>query len=420
MSDESLPVRLDDAILRVLVRFFRRGSTVALEGGRLNVADLEYLRIQWALSPAVEELARYLLENRHEAQASCETVTCEGTATVRGRLAPARTVLRRQVTGDPSRVVYLEPRKSFTEGPNHVLGWVLGYAHHLLGRYVQLLAGSPDYTRRVRDLFRFVGSARHLKGVGDAIAGVNLRERPSAKSLAQAGKSRRALYLKAFDAYRVLTRIEVGDAGATNKLLSGSLVGPLEEWQRFELLLALRMSECLARALNVPLMLHPIRQGANQPLASFGPCDTYWQSRTPYSQFPAPEPSEVVVDQILQSYGVPAGSDRPDVVIADRERGRVVAIAEAKHVSSPTASWHEPFRDAATQLVRYSRLYGHLEEQGELLRRSLLAVSTFATDSESAPATAPTTASLQHLLVAELGAWVTRATNSFALPSGPS
>ena len=414
-STASSPKRLDDEILRVLVRFFRSGESVTLKGGVLRLAaDLEYLRIQWAISTPVEDLARHLLENRHEAQASFEPVLREGSSVVRGRLLPARTILRRRRMGDSTQVSYLEPRKSFTEGPNHVLGWVLRFCHHILQRHVQLLSDSPEYDLRVRRIFRLLTAGMQLKGIGDAISGTNLRTRPSVNSVTQAGVSRKRLYRKAYSAYHMLTRTEAGDTKVVVELLNGSLIGPLEDWQKFELLLAFKLSECLARSLNHELVLHPIQKGVPRPIASFGPFDTYWQSRSPYQQFITPEPSEVLVHQILQSYGVQVGQDRPDVVICNRELSQVVAVAEAKHTASPHGEWADLFREATHQLVRYSRFYSHHSPQGELLRRSVIAVSNLPTEvsHRPPPGTSPVAVSLADLLDSKLDAWVTRVRNS--------
>ena len=188
-----------------------------------------------------------------------------------------------------------------------------------------------------------------LKGIGDVIGNTNLRVRPSIKSVTQAGEARRRLYRKAFAAYRVLTRIEAGESGETIRLLNDSLVGPLEDWQKFELVVGLKLAETLAAAVGEELVLRPIQQGSDRPIATFGQYDVYWQSRTHYQRFPEPEPSELVTQAILQSYGIPVGADRPDIVICDRVQETVVAIAEAKF-STSVDSWKESFREATAQL----------------------------------------------------------------------
>jgi hypothetical protein len=207
----------------------------------------------------------------------------------------------------------------------------------------------------------------------------------------------------------LLHGIESGDKQKTIDLLNGSLLGPLEEWQKFELLLAFKLAESLAKAMGQKLLLHPIVPGSAWPIASFGPCDVYWQNRGPFTSFVESEPSETVVNEILRSFGVKAGWDRPDVVICDRVRSRVVAVAEAKYSLSPS-SWSDLFREAVTQIVRYSRNYRDFVPQDELLRRSVIAVSNLPSDVvRMRPNTSPLAFSIEELLNDDLGAWTERA-----------
>lgn len=192
-------------------------------------------------------------------------------------------------------------------------------------------------------------------------------------------------------------------------LLNESLLGPLAEWQKFELLLAFKLSESLAKAMKQDLVLHPIVPGSAWPIASFGPCDVYWQNRGPFTSFVELEPSETIVNNVLHSYGVKAGWDRPDVVICDRVRTRVVAVAEAKY-SLNSSSWSDMFRDAVSQLVRYTRNYRDFVPQGELLRRSVVAVSNLPAEIVNiSPSTSPIALSLMDLVNDNLGAWTERA-----------
>lgn len=400
---------LNDYLVRMLLRFFRRGEQVSIGSGVFShTEDLEYLRIQWAFSRQVEDLARHLLENRHEAQASLDYLSRQSTAYVRGKLEPTKTVLQRRITGNTSIVCYKEPRKTYSAGTNHVLTWVLRYSDHLLRTYVQMLSGSDVYQTRIRQICSDVGQVQHLSGIGEAVASANIRVRPSTKSLAQAGASRKPLYQKAFKAYRSLASLESGSSTEAIKLLNDSLIAPLEEWQKFELAVALRMAQVLSDVTGQRLKLHPIEQGSSRPIASVGKFDVYWQNATAYQRFPELEPSEVVTRAILQSYQVVVGSDRPDVVVTDREAETVVAVTEAKFSFGET--WKDAFREAAGQLVRYSKLYRHCVPQAELLRRSIIAVSNLPTDitGQKRPLDAPIAYGMENILGGDLAEWVER------------
>ncbi|QDT62378.1 hypothetical protein SV7mr_49260 [Stieleria bergensis] len=371
---------LDEHIVRMLIRYFRQGNGVRFgQSDSLISEDLEYLRIQWAISGELENLVNHLLHNRHEAQASQEFDLQCSSGFVRGRLLTNATVIERRVSGDRSRSVYYEPKKSFAEGPNHVLGWVIQMSRHVLRRYKNLLDQSKGYNARVSAISDRLESCARLSGIGEAIEQTNVRSRPSKKAVVQAGKSRRMLYRRAYDAFLLLCKIESGDEQTVMRLLNHSLVGPLEEWQKFELLLALRMAETLSKTLKTKLTLHPIEYGSSRPIASFGDCDVYWQSRSPLQSFPEPEPSERIVNEILMHFKIGVGSDRPDVVVVDRVKQSVLALGEAKFFGG-VGSWTEGVRAAVEQLVRYSRLYSHCNEQGALLRKSIIAVSNLPGD----------------------------------------
>jgi hypothetical protein len=410
--------QVDDAIQRMLVRYFRQGGAVALNLANLRLQeDLEYLRIQWAISRQISELADYLLENRHEAQASLSMVVRDESSIIRGRLLPARTILRRRMTGDYSLTSYLEPQRNFSDGPNYVLGWVLRMADYVVQRHLELIAGTDEYNDRAHYIRRRLTSIRHLAGIGQVISTVNLRTRPSIKSVIQCGKARRLLYRKAFAAYQALKSVEAGDVEASTQLLNGSLIGPLTDWQKFELLLALRLAEALADQLAHELVLHPIQQGAARPIASFGPYDLYWQNQTPYRRNPELEPSEMLTNEILFSYNFQAGWDRPDVVICNRETRSAIAIGEAKFSTNGSDAWRDSFREAVSQLVRYSRLYVHKYPQKETLRRSVLAVSNLPNSISEMPTPddSPAAVNLADLLEGRLDRWAQRVISS--LPS---
>lgn len=405
-----MPV-LDDAILRLLVRFFRSGAeaNAVVEAGWVKPEDVQYLRVHWALSRQMDSLTRHLVEKRHEVQATIESMQTDLSAQVRGRINATRTVLRRRLTGDPSQVSCVEPRKSFCDGPNYVLLWVLKYSHHLLSQYNGLLKGNEQYDQRVRQITMNLGKIHQMWGIGEALSNQSLSPRPAPIAVAQTGRSRRLLYRKAHAVFRLLVDVEHGEKSALRDMLAGALLGPLQEWQKYELLLALRIAETLARLCGERLELKPIVTGGNRPLATVGDYDVYWQSRTPLGGFPEPEPSEVIVQEILGSYGLRAGHDRPDVVVCNRRNNTVLMIAEAKYSTSKAAAWQDAFRDATTQLVRYSKLYEAVGDRDELLRRSLIAVSNMPTPNvQSAPTSSPTAVNFELLSSGSLEHWTAR------------
>ena len=374
MSDDGAVPDLEDQLARSLLRFFRPGAATTLTEARLSLReDVEYLRIHWAFSPQVEALAAHLLERRHELQTSLENRVRDDEYVVRGRLAPARTALRRLMTGDPAALSYFEPVRSYRSGPNHVLIWVLQQAHAVLQRYFGLLSRSTQHNERVERVLYKLHAIRQLTFVGQAAHESSMRLRPSGRSVSQAGQSRKQLYRLAHGAYTLLTRMEDGEEDAVLDVINKTLIGPLEDWRRFELLVALRMAEALATASGLPVVLYPITPGSSAPIASVGKYDIFWQSRTKHAKTPEPEPTELLVNEVLAGYGLGAGWDQPDVVVLDREAVQVVGLAEAKYYGSGESVWKDAFRAAVAQVVRYVRLYEE-GRPGSLLGNTLLAL----------------------------------------------
>jgi len=171
-------------------------------------------------------------------------------------------------------------------------------------------------------------------------------------------------------AYLRLLAIERGDDEEIRATLSETLLGPLESWRRFELLVALAMGESLSRAIGAPWEISTSFAGGG-PLLRAGRYELHWQSRTEHYQVPVPEASEIKVNQILTALGVGTGWDRPDVVVVDSETHQVVALAEAKYWAGTADDGRGVTRAAVEQLVRYARGYRSEHEWDGLLGHSL-------------------------------------------------
>jgi len=89
----------------------------------------------------------------------------------------------------------------------------------------------------------------------------------------------------------------------------------------------------------------------------------------------------------LADYGINVGTERPDLVVVDRDLGAVVAIIEVKYIAGDTATVR--FREAVEQVVRYRRAYGATAAQDALLSRSLVALSRLAPARKSHVSPAP-------------------------------
>lgn len=158
--------------------------------------------------------------------------------------------------------------------------------------------------------------------------------------------------------------------------VSSALIAPLEDWRRFELAVGLAVGEALGRAAGTPIQLHLLGSDSAGPIVTAGRFAVYWQQITPHHT-PAPlEPSEVATRAALADYGIAVGTERPDLLVVDRDKNAVVSVVEVKYIAGDTATAR--FREAVDQVVRYGRSYAPAAERNALLSRSLVTLSRHA------------------------------------------
>ena len=404
---------LHDFTTRLLLRYFRTGrSASVLEPSLHRMEDLDLLRWHWSVSSAVLHLCDHVLGNRHEVQSSLAERLRTDDAIARGRIDARRTVTSRALSGHPTRVVFAEPVRSYTSGPNHVLVWVLQRASFLLARFTAAAGQSSGYSEKVGAASKALSTACRVGTVAQAVADTDYTQYPSPQSLAQAATARKRLYRLAYAAIQLLRRVEDGDPDAIAEMLRETLVAPLHEWQAFELALALGMGAALADASGGPLRLRHIAPGSTSALLETGSYVLHWQSKTTAILNPLPdlEPSEKRVAGILKAYDVPAGDDRPDVVVIHRAIGVVAAIGEAKFFTNETEGWRSAFRDAAAQLVRYARNYASGGALDHLLECSVIGLWNYPAAARPSlpPGNVPAIADFADLRDARLAGWAAR------------
>lgn len=357
-----------------LLRYFRKGAAVSVNRTRFDIGrDAEMLRHHWALSGAVRSLATHLLNHPHETQSLLAFRSRIDDAVVRGRIDARRTVLHQLQTGVATAVVSDEPVRSFDTGPNQVLAWVLNQALVFSNRILSWQGEGSAYETLAQDVLEKLSRIRRIDTLREALNNPTIQRRPSPGTLRDAARSRRLLYRHAVDAYDLLKGIENGDPSAIESVVRTTLVGPLEIWRRFELAVAMAIGEAMKDAWNKEMQVALLSSKSSEPVVLCGPFAVYWQQSTTYYTPPLLEPSEQAVRTILQAYGINAGGDRPDLVVVDREKKRIVAIVEVKFLAGDTGSVR--FKEAVEQIVRYSRGYASGPEMSSLVGRSLVAMS---------------------------------------------
>ena len=402
---------IEDFIVALLLRYFREGRSAALFSPRPDLRrDLGLLRLHWSISPEVERLCRHVYHNRHEAQSSMALRQRDDDCVVKGRLDSVKTLCKRQLTGNPNKVVFYESTRSYATGPNQVLVWTLQQAYRLAQRFESVAHEKSSYGERVRQISSLVRAARKVATVAQAISEWNPSVRPSTQALSQAAASRKALYQLAYTAYAQLVQIERGNEAAIGNLLRRTVVSPLETWRAFEFAFGLAIGEALAERLGATLEVRGVGPSSAEPILTVGRFAIYWQSKTSHYEEPVLEPSEIISRRILAGYGLRVGDDRPDIVIVDLTSSTVVGIGEAKYFAGGSEAYKDRLRDAVEQIVRYGRAYRSITTIDLLLRNSLIGLWSYPTGERPAlrPVDEPVVVDFDDLRFGRLRDWCDR------------
>ena len=396
---------IDDYATGIFLRYFRRGTSAVTERPHVDLArDMGLLRAHWALSGSVRTFLSYVLKHRHEARSLLQFEERMDDAVARGRIDARRTLLARRVTGHPSLVIYEEPVRSFNTGPNLVVAWVVHAIATFAARLLSLQPADSAYGHLVEETMADVAAVKRFDSLREVLKSVSVHTRPGSGALRDAARSRRMIYRLAIAAYGTLIQIEAGDEDALRRVLNSTLIGPLEQWRRFELAVGLGIGEALAAETDEPMSLALLGNTSATPIVSCGNYDIFWQGAVGLFTQPTLELSEVRLMRVLEAYGMHLKGDRPDLLIVDRKDNRAIGIVEIKYLVGETMNAR--FREAAGQVVRYAR--GYVPDTGvdRLVRASLVVLSHSAPVLLDETAAAPRTVDFAGIQSGALRSWI--------------
>lgn len=361
----------DDEILSLLLRLRRFSAEVALDSPAINRdLDLPFYRVFWACSEEVLNLATYLVRQPHETAAVLSSVPHEHIGYIRGRLDASKTGFRQGVTGNSTLFVCHEAVRTFATTQNYLLIWVIEEARRIAKDFLKSSREDSNYFEQFSRSLALLDTASKNSYIKSAAAQLDIKQRPTVGSLTQSLRSRSRLYQLAASAYRTLLAIENGDEHKIRDLLNKNLLGPLEQWRKFELFTAVSVAESIARVVNKPCQLATsfMKDGC---IAKIGHFSIFWQTTTNLFSPPKLEPSEQKTGEILHALGMKQGWDRPDLLIMDTVLNCIISVIEVKYFEG-TENGKGPVRSAVDQIVRYARGYRKENEWDDLLTHSLI------------------------------------------------
>jgi len=391
----------------VLIRYFRGGSGVSGAAPRFDAQrDSEILRGHWAISGPVRALVGYVLTHPHEAQSLLSSRIRVDDAVARGRINAVRTWAYRIQTGLPTAVVTSEPVRSFNTGPNLLLAWVLREAATFTARLAQWQGPAMPYFSVIEQAQKEIASVQRIEALREPLRAVLLGQRPTSGVVQLASRARQPIYKLAVQAYLLLQGLERFEPSAINTVAQTALIGPLEDWRRFELAVALAVGEALGTVCGLPVELRVLGGISSAPIITSGQFAVHWQQKTAFYVEPDREPSEEVTASILNAYGFSGGPDRPDLVIVDQASSSVIAVIEVKYLAGDTGNAR--FREAVDQVVRYARGYAATGDTSGILSRSLVALSAGAPIVRDPDAGVPFAVDFDGIVRGDLTAWASK------------
>lgn len=404
LSKSDIDQAIVDASTQVLLRYFRGGTQAQITQATLNLAqDADILQLHWAISDKTLSFLQYIIEHKHETQSLLQFHARVDDVRIKGRIDAIGTFIERRMSGNSSRVKFYEPKRSYDTGPNQLLCWLIIKVSRILSQFSHINAVEAPYQNRIDKARQCIANILRIEPLQESLKYITLAHRPTAYTLQSAKRSRQQIYAQASDSFESLAAIENGDEKTIISVLNSTLIAPLEDWRRFELVTGFLIAQAISRAEYTPLRLNLLPVGHKGPLAVVGNISIYWQQNTQAFEKPDLEPSEIKILEALSDYGLGASSDRPDLILLDQTTQNVVSVVEVKYLAGD--SYISQFRQAVAQIVRYSRNYTAPENWDRLIDRSIVVMSARVPDRQSHDSSAPSAMDFQSLLQPELEAW---------------
>ena len=404
LSKRDIDQAIIDASTQVLLRYFRSGTQAQITQATLNLAqDADILQLHWAISDKTLSFLQYIIEHKHEAQSLLQLHARVDDAVIKGRIDAVGTYIERRMSGNSSRVKFYEPRRSYDTGPNQLLCWLIIKVSRILSQFSNVNSVDAPYQYRINKVRQYVANILRMEPLQESLKHITLAHRPTAHTLLSAKRSRQQIYAKASESFESLTAIENGHEETIISVLNSTLIAPLEDWRRFELVTGFLIAQAISKAGNTTLRLNLLPVGHKGPLAIIGNLAIYWQQNTQAFQKPDLEPSEIKILKALSDYGLGASSDRPDLILLDQTTLEVVSVVEVKYLAGD--SFISQFRQAMSQIVRYTRNYTPPENWDQLIEKSIVVMSARVPERQSNNSSAPAAMDFQSLLQPKLEVW---------------
>lgn len=403
---KSLDHEIDDYAIGLLLRHYLNGEHIDLDKPQIDVSrDVNLLRIHWAMSAEVHDFLNYVKTHHYEIPGYLSYRRIIDDIAARGRIDARHTLLTRQIAGHPSLVVCDEPVRSFDTGPNRLIAWIARSAALYAEHVVRAGKEETPYFKPAQTTKMLSRDVMRIDKLRSSFASTDIRNKPGHDDLANAARSRKRIYRECTLPYKLLLDIESGKTDVIRDLLKSTLLAPVSKWRRYEVAVGMGIGQAISENIGEPLNMSLFFRASHEPIITCGKYSIFWQSDCGAPRYPIQDRSEEMLERILHAYGMNIGSERPDLVVLDRETHKVVGIIEVKYLESEDYVSNR-FRQAASQIIRYARLYSQDDQADDLIRRSLIAVNIGTRSLGDEDAVVPRFVNFHDILNERLNEWV--------------
>lgn len=372
---KSLDQEIDDYAFGLLLRHYLNGERIDLDKPQLDVnRDMNLLRVHWAMSAEVHDFLNYVKTHHYEIPGSLSCRRIIDDIAARGRIDARQTLLTRKISGHPSLIVCDEPVRSFDTGPNRIIAWIARSAALYAEHVVRTGKEEGSYFEPAQNTKMLSRDVMRIDKLRSSLASTDIRKKPKQDDLVNATRSRKRIYRECALPYNLLLDIESGKTCVIRDLLKNTLIAPISKWRRYEVAVGIGIGHAISKKIGEPLNMSLFFRESHEPIITCGRYSIFWQSGCGAHKYAISDKSEKMLEQILCAYDMTIGADRPDLVVLDEETRKVVGIIEVKYLESEDNVGNR-FRQAASQIVRYARLYSPDDQVEDLISRSLIALN---------------------------------------------
>ena len=403
---KSLDQEIDDYATGLFLRHYLNGEHIDLDKPQIDVSrDVNLLRVHWAMSAEVHDFLNYVKTHHYEIPGNLSHRRVIDDIAARGRIDARQTLLTRQITGHPFLIVCDEPVRDFDTGPNRIIAWITQSATFYAEHVVRTEKEENPYFGPAQTTKMLSRNVMQIDKLRSSLISTDIRKKPGHDDLANAARSRKRIYRECTLPYKLLLDIESGRTDVIRDLLKSTLIAPISKWRRYEVAVGMGIGQAISENIGEPLNMSLFFRASHEPIITCGKYSIFWQSDCGAPRYSIHDKSEEMLKRILNAYGMNIGSERPDLVVLDRETHKVVGIIEVKYLEGEDYVSNR-FRQAASQIIRYARLYSQDDQADDLIRRSLIAVNIGTRSLGDEDAVVPRFVNFHDILNERLNEWV--------------